>query len=181
MPSFAPSSAKASDAFYQIYRDEGPEPGNCPIGSLSVAETDVQLIGPLCCAGHISAATYFDSIRTPSTLKFQEAFRRRFGAGERTSVYSESAYNQVYLFAAALKRAGALDPERLAEAAGGIEYNAPQGQITIDPDNHHTWLNPRIGTLDEAGSFEVVWETNGPVRPDPYLVDHSFEGLDGTA
>jgi ABC-type branched-subunit amino acid transport system substrate-binding protein len=138
----------------------------------------VQVIGPEFCAGHITAATYFDSVKTPSTLKFRDAFRRRFGEFERTSVYSESAYNQVYLFAAALERAGTLNPEQLAAAARGIELDAPQGTITIDPDNNHTWLNPRIGILDDAGSFDVVWQANAPVKPDPYLVDHSFERLD---
>ncbi len=51
--------------------------------------------------------------------------------------------------------------------------------ITIDPDNNHTWLTPRIGIADEAGSFDVVWKANAPVKPDPYLVDHSLESLDG--
>jgi branched-chain amino acid transport system substrate-binding protein len=164
--------------FYQIYRSEGLDPERCPIGSLSIAETQVQVIGPEFCAGHITAATYFDSVKTPSTLKFRDAFRRRFGEFERTSVYSESAYNQVYLFAAALERAGTLNPEQLAAAARGIELDAPQGTIMIDPDNNHTWLNPRIGILDDAGSFDVVWQANAPVKPDPYLVDHSFERLD---
>jgi ABC-type branched-subunit amino acid transport system substrate-binding protein len=165
--------------FYQIYREEGMEPESCPIGSLSVAETEVQAIGPSYCAGHITAATYFDSGSTPATLKFREAFRRRFGESEKTSLYSESAYNQVYLFAESLRRAGVLDPERLVAAAGGIELEAPQGSIMIDPGNNHTWLNPRVGILNETGGFEVVWEANAPVRPDPYLVDHSFDSADG--
>jgi ABC-type branched-subunit amino acid transport system substrate-binding protein len=162
------------ERFYQIYRDEDLDPAFCPIGSLSVSECEVQVIGPEYCAGHVTAATYFASLDTLATSKFREAFRNRFGANEKTSAYSESAYNQVYLFAAALERAGSLDPERLAAAARGIGRDAPQGPISIDPDNNHTWLNPRIGILDEAGSFDVVWEASGPVKPDPYLVDYSF-------
>jgi ABC-type branched-subunit amino acid transport system substrate-binding protein len=165
--------------FYRIYRDEGLDPMSCPIGSLSLAENQVQIIGREFCAGHITAATYFDSLRTSSTEKFREAFRRRFGEAEHTSVYSESAYNQVYLFAAALKRAGTLNPEQLTAAARGIELEAPQGKITIDPDNNHTWLNPRIGMLNQEGNFDVVWQSSGPVKPDPYLVDHSFEPMNG--
>jgi ABC-type branched-subunit amino acid transport system substrate-binding protein len=166
------------DRLYQIYRDEGFDPARCPIGSLSVAENEVQMIGPQYCVGQITAATYFDSLNTAASARFQRAFRHRFGDGEKTCVYSESAYNQVYLFAAALQRAGTLDPERLAAAARGIELDAPQGSIAIDPDNHHTWLNPRIGILDEVGGFDVVWQASGPVKPDPYLVDHSFESPD---
>ena len=165
--------------FYRIYRDEGLDPRSCPIGSLSLAENQVQIIGRQFCAGHITAATYFDSLRTSSTEKFREAFRSRFGKAERTSVYSESAYNQVYLFAAALKQAGTLNPEQLTAAARGIDLEAPQGTITVDPDNNHTWLNPRIGMVDEEGNFDVVWQSDGPVKPDPYLVDHSFERMNG--
>jgi ABC-type branched-subunit amino acid transport system substrate-binding protein len=163
--------------FYQIYREEGIDPKQCPIGSLSVAETEVQVIGPQYCTGHITAGAYFDSVRTPATLRFRDAFRRRYGESEKTSLYSESGYNQVHLFAAALERAGALDPERIVAAAGGIEFEAPQGQITIDAANNHTWLTPRIGIINESGGFDVAWEANAPVRPDPYLVDHSFESL----
>ena len=43
--------------------------------------------------------------------------------------------------------------------------------IQIDPDNNHTYLWPKIGRVDKSGQFKIVAETDGPVKPDPYLVD----------
>lgn len=166
---------RGTELFYRMYRDAGLDPRSLPVGSLSLAETEASTIGAACCAGHFTAATYFASVTTSASLRFREAFAARFGDGEQCSFYSESAYNQVHLFAAALERAGTDDPEKVVAAAGGVEFEAPQGWITIDADNNHTWLHSRIGVLDENGQFDIVWEAGEPVKPDPYLISHALE------
>ncbi|HBJ68188.1 MAG TPA: amino acid ABC transporter substrate-binding protein, partial [Alcaligenes faecalis] len=50
----------------------------------------------------------------------------------------------------------------------------PQGRIKIDPNNHHTWLYPRIGRINADGEFAIVRQATRPVSPDPYLVTHSL-------
>jgi branched-chain amino acid transport system substrate-binding protein len=166
---------RGTQSFYRIYREVGLDPRSVPVGSLSLAETETAKIGAECCAGHFTAATYFASVPSRASLRFRAAFLARFGAGCLSSFYSESAYNQVYLFAAALERAGTDDPEKIVAAAGGIEFDAPQGPITVDADNNHTWLHSRIGVLDATGQFDIVWEAGEPVKPDPYLISHALE------
>jgi branched-chain amino acid transport system substrate-binding protein len=166
---------RGSEVFYRSYREAGLDPRSLPVGSLSLAETEVSEIGAPYCAGHFTAATYFGSIGTRASQRFQKAFLARFGPGSLSSFYSESAYNQVYLFAAALERAGADDPEKIVAAAGSIAFDAPQGRITIDADNNHTWLHSRIGVLDQNGQFDIVWEAGEPVKPDPYLISYALE------
>jgi branched-chain amino acid transport system substrate-binding protein len=161
--------------FYRMYREAGLDPRVLPVGSLSLAETEVSKIGPEYCAGHVTAAVYFGSVGSPASQRFRTNFFKRFGNDSISSYYSESSYNQVYLFAAALERAGTDDPARLVAAAGGIEFDAPQGRIVVDADNNHTWLHPRIGVLNESGDFDVVWEAGAAVKPDPYLINHSFD------
>jgi len=161
--------------FYRMYREAGLDPRIMPVGSLSLAETEVSKIGPEYCAGHVTAAVYFGSVGSPASQRFRTNFFKRFGNDSISSYYSESSYNQVYLFAAALERAGTDDPARLVAAAGGIEFDAPQGRIVVDADNNHTWLHPRIGVLNESGDFDVVWEAGAAVKPDPYLINHSFD------
>ncbi|USU24226.1 transporter substrate-binding domain-containing protein [Paraburkholderia fungorum] len=161
--------------FYRFYRDAGLDPRELPVGSLSLAENQVSKIGPEYCSGHITSATYFASVDTSSSRRFQEGFARRFGRDSMPSYNSESAYNQIYLFSAALERAGVDDPQKLAAAAAGVEFDAPQGRVIVDADNNHTWLNSRIGILNDRGQFDLVWEALHPVKPDPYLISHSFD------
>jgi len=164
-----------TQSFYRIYREAGLDPRSVPVGSLSLAETEACKIGPDCCTGHFTAATYFSSVASQASLLFREAFLARFGEGSLCSFYSESAYSQVYLFAAALERARTDDPEKIVAAAGGVEFEAPQGRITVDADNNHTWLHSRIGVLDGKGQFDIVWEAGEAVKPDPYLISHALE------
>jgi branched-chain amino acid transport system substrate-binding protein len=47
--------------------------------------------------------------------------------------------------------------------------------VRIDPDNHHTELWSRIGRVNAEGKFDVIWQSETRVRPDPYFVTASFD------
>ena len=123
--------------------------------------------------GHITAATYFQSLSNPQNAHFLELWRRRFG-DRPTSTWSEMAYTQVHLFARALQRAGSLDTRRLVEAVRTVRFDSPEGPVSVDPDNNHCVLTPRIGVCRADGQFDVVWESSEPVKPDPYLSTFGF-------
>ena len=89
-------------------------------------------------------------------------------------MWSEMAYNQVHLFALALARTGSLDTARLVEAVHEVEFDSPEGVLKIDPENNHAILTPRIAVCRPDGSFDIVWEGRGPVKPDPYLTTYGF-------
>jgi branched-chain amino acid transport system substrate-binding protein len=124
---------------------------------------------PSVCAGHLTAAGYFGSLKRESNNRFKTAFAKAFGADKPVSMWSAGAYAQVKLFAMALAEAGSLDTQRLVEAALGLSLDAPEGPIQIDPDNNHIWLTPRIGQVRPDGEFNIVWEGKSPIKPDPYL------------
>jgi branched-chain amino acid transport system substrate-binding protein len=166
---FSTVVGRAARAFYRLYREAGFDPGLMPIASLTMAEGEVQEIGVELCEGHITAATYFGSVDRDSNKRFAADFHRTFGMERPISMWSAGAYSQVHLFALALASAGTLDTQRLVDAALGLSYEAPEGLIQIDPDNNHTWLNPRIGRLRKDGVFDIVWEAKAAVKPDPYL------------
>ncbi len=159
-------------AFYRLYHAAGLDARRMPIASLTMAEGEVRAIGAALCEGHVTAATYFSSIASEANARFVAGFRARFGADAPVSMWSQGAYNQVHMFARALARAGSTDTEALVEHALGLEMDAPEGHVTIDPDNHHTWLRPRIGVLQADGAFDLAWEAKAPVRPDPYLTSY---------
>jgi urea transport system substrate-binding protein len=84
------------------------------------------------------------------------------------------AYSQVHLFARALERTGSLDTGRLVQTAHAVTFDSPEGLLSIDPENNHCALTPRIGVCRSDGQFEVVWEGTGPIKPDPYLSTFGF-------
>jgi ABC-type branched-subunit amino acid transport system substrate-binding protein len=51
---------------YQIYREHGLDPQRMPIASLSMVEEEVRMTGVDACAGHITSATYFSSLKNES-------------------------------------------------------------------------------------------------------------------
>jgi len=166
---FSTIVGRSAQRFYQLFRKMGFDPAKLPIASLTMAEGEIREIGPECCAGHLTASSYFGSLKRDSNGRFKKAFANAFGADKPVSMWSAGAYAQVKLFEKALTQAGSLDTQRLVDAALGLSLEAPEGPIQIDPDNNHIWLTPRIGQVRPDGEFDIVWEGKSPIKPDPYL------------
>lgn len=162
--------------FCELYADAGIDPGDIPIASHNVTEAELAKVDRPECAGHVTAAPYFSSIESAINRSFVQAFRGRFGKNAPISQYAVSAYAAVRLFAAALELAGEMDTQRMMQCARGLELEAPHGRIVIDLDNNHTWMTPRVGVWNGADEFDVVWESDQVVQPDPWLVSYGGFG-----
>lgn len=171
---FSTVVGRGAQQLYRLYAEAGIDRARHPIASLTMAEGEIAAIGPHLCDGHILAGTYFGSLVGDHNRRFASAFRARFG-DRPTSMWSETAYAQVHLFARALTQAGTLDPRRLGEAALRSGFAAPEGDLVFDAENRHLWLTPGIGVARPDGQFDVVWRADAPVRPDPWLASTRFE------
>jgi urea transport system substrate-binding protein len=172
---FSTVIGQSAQLFYRMYADAGIDRKRMPITSLTMAESEMQVIGAEHCAGHVLAATYFQSVAGEANERFVAAYKARFGPQATTSIWSEPAYVQVHLLAKALQRTGALDTYRLSQAILWEGFEAPEGRVSVDSDTRHVWLKPRIGVARSDGQFDIEWEAKNPVRPDPYLVTSPFE------
>jgi branched-chain amino acid transport system substrate-binding protein len=170
---FSTLVGESARLFYRLYRKHGLDPKNIPIASLSMAEEEIRLIGADLCEGHITAATYFNSLDNKSNERFVTLWHERFG-DRPTSTWSEMAYSQVHLFARALERSGSLDTARLVQSAHAVTFDSPEGILSIDAENNHCSLTPRIGVCRSDGQFDIVWEGKEPIKPDPYLSTFGF-------
>ncbi|MES2257941.1 MAG: transporter substrate-binding domain-containing protein [Pseudomonadota bacterium] len=169
---FSTVVGNATQHFYRAYAEAGLNPRQLPIASLTTGELEVAQIGPAA-AGHYTASPYFQSIDTPANAAVLQRFRQRFGDQTVPNANWEAAYFQLHLFANAMRLSGSDDIDALMPHLLGAEYLAPQGKVRIEPGNHHTCLNPRIGRVNAKGQFTIVRESKRPVVPDPYLVTHS--------
>ncbi|TDV15647.1 transporter substrate-binding domain-containing protein [Paraburkholderia caballeronis] len=170
---FSTLIGRAARAFYRLYRESGLDPARVPIASLTMTEGETRIIGPQMCDGHIVSATYLNTLDNDSNRRFLDSWRARFGE-QPASMWSEMAYNQVHLFAEALRRTHSLDAARLVDALRDVEIDSPEGPLRIDPGNNHAILTPRIAVCRADGAFDVVWESGAVVKPDPYLTAYGF-------
>ncbi len=172
---FSTVVGQATATFYRAYAEAGLDPAQMPIASLTTSETEVRQMGASTAKGHITAATYFQSIGSDANQRCVTKLKQRFGTDAVTNMCWEAAYFQAYLLAAGLSAIGNDNVQQLVPALLGVEFMAPQGMVKIDADNHHAYLTPRIGRVREDGQFDILHEAKQPVKPDPYLVDHSLE------
>ncbi|TXN01655.1 MULTISPECIES: transporter substrate-binding domain-containing protein [unclassified Methylobacterium] len=172
---FSTVVGRGAERLYRAYAASGIDRRRCPIASLTLAEGQIRAIGPDLCSSHVLAASYFAALVGEENRRFVTAFQTRFGSERPTSMWSETAYAQVHLFARALAEAGTLDAERLGAAALRQRLAAPEGELAFDGETRHVWLTPGIGVARADGQFDVVWRARRPVRPDPYLAWSRFE------
>lgn len=160
---------------YRAYGAAGLDPARMPIASLTTCEAEVQQMGAHIAEGHITSAPYFQTVDTPENHRTVAALQHSFGPEQRANQCMEAAYFQMHLLAAAMRRADPDDADALLRTLPGLEFDAPQGRVRIDEQNHHTHLHPRIGRVNSLGHFDILEETRDRVRPDPYLVSHTLQ------
>ncbi len=152
-------------AFFKQIQDVGITPGNgYYVMSYSIAEEEISTIGPEFLSGHYGAWNYMMSINTDASRKFANNFKRRWGSDRVVADPQESAYNMVYLWKAAVEKAGTFDDNSVREALVGIKFDAPQGPVEVMP-NHHLSQTVRIGQITSSGQFRILESTDGPVQP----------------
>jgi urea transport system substrate-binding protein len=155
-------------AFFKEMQASGLGPDKYPVMSVSVAEEEVKAIGVEYLKGHYAAWNYFQTVETPASKKFVDAFKAKYGADRVVNDPMEAAYIMVYLWKQAVEKAGGPDDlEKVRAAAYGQTFDAPEGKITMNT-NHHLSKFVRIGEVREDGLFKIVFETKEAVAPVPW-------------
>ncbi|MGH1427391.1 MAG: transporter substrate-binding domain-containing protein [Arenicella sp.] len=161
-------------SFYDQYDDVLKGSDVAPIASLTTSEAELLLMKESSRVGHITSSSYFSSIDYPENDNFIQGFKKQYGEASQPSVYSQTAYFQVYLFAKALEISGVeYDIQALTDSLRDLKIDTPQGEAWVDGETNHVYLTPRIGVAKKDGSFDVVWENKTLVKPDPYLVGYN--------
>lgn len=81
----------------------------------------------------------------------------------------EATYVGIHMWAQAVEKAGTTDVDKVRAAMAGQTFAAPDGfTLTMDKTNHHLHKPVMIGEIEENGQFNVVWQTDKPVRAQPW-------------
>ncbi len=172
---FSTVVGEATTHLYQAYADAGFDPRIMPIASLTTTEAEIGAMGPDVGCGHITAAPYFEAVDSDVNRAFVGRYKKRFGSDQTTNMCVEAAYFQVHIFARALAMTNSIETDCLRPMVLGSAFEAPQGQITINPMCGHTDLWTRLGRANGDGKFDIFWQSRVPVGADPYLVGYGAQ------
>jgi branched-chain amino acid transport system substrate-binding protein len=73
--------------------------------------------------------------KLPKTGDFLSKFEKKYGEPPEPPAVNSSAYDAVYVLAAAIERAGSLDPDKLVTALEQTDYDGVSGKIRFN-ENH---------------------------------------------
>ncbi|MFB9325640.1 urea ABC transporter substrate-binding protein [Paenibacillus aurantiacus] len=161
-------------AFFKQLKDAGITAQDLTTLSVSVAEEEIRGIGADVLAGHLAAWNYYQTTDTPANKTFVENYKKKYGEDRVTADPIEAGYDAVYLWAAAVEKAGSTDVAKVKEAAKELEWDAPEGKVKIDGETQHLYKTVRIGEVQTDGQFKEVWNSGEPVKPDPYLKGYDW-------
>jgi len=87
----------------------------------------------------------WQDIATPEHTKFRAAYQARFRDYPRLG--SVVGYSVVHSAAAAIRKAGSLDTEKLVAAMKGLTHSTPFGDITYRPQDHQSTMGAYVGKI----------------------------------
>lgn len=161
-------------AFFKQLKDSGLTSKDVMTCSVSVAEEEISGIGAPYLDGHLVSWNYYQTTKTKENEKFVKAYKKAYGNDRVTDDPIEAGYNAVYLWKAAVEKAGSTDVDKVKKAAADISFDAPEGKVTIDGDNQHIYKKVRIGKVNKNGLIDEIYSTKEAVKPDPYLKGYTW-------
>lgn len=118
-------------AYYRALRKAGITSEKIPTMSFSRAQPGLAAKE---IAGDYAAWNYFESIDSEANRAFVARFRAKFGPQRPLSDPLEASYVGVHLWAQAVRAAGSTDVAAIRQAMGRQRFDAPQGEVRVDPD-----------------------------------------------
>lgn len=155
-------------AFFKQMAAAGLPASKMPVMSFSIAEQEAHAMGPSLVQGSYAAWNYFQSLQNSLNKQFVAAYKAKYG---RNSVLDDPmihGYEDVYLWAAAVKKAGSFDPMKVRTAAIAMGWqDSPLGKVKF-ADNQSLYQTGYVGELEADGQVKVLWSSSGQIRPEPY-------------
>ncbi|WP_316979434.1 substrate-binding protein [Shumkonia mesophila] len=124
-------------------------------GNLAVDEGTAKSMGADAAGIYISAS-YLTSIDSAENKTFLAAMGKKFGTGLKTpNDLSVPQYEAVYLYKAAVEKAGGTDAEKVIDVLDDVSYKGPRGVIQMSKQRHAP-LTMYLGQVKPDGSVEVI-------------------------
>lgn len=162
--------------FYKELGNAGLKATDVPVVAFSVGEEELRGVDTKPLLGHLAAWNYFMSVDNPQNKAFIEKYRawaKKNAVPNADTVVTndpmEATYVGLHMWKQAVEKAGSTDVDKVIAAMGGQTFKAPSGfTLTMDATNHHLHKPVLIGEVRADGQFDVVWQTQQPIRAQPW-------------
>lgn len=147
-----------------------------PLVSLSLAEAELkQLIvalGSSVTEQHYTTWSYFQSLDTAENKAFLDQVQPKL-KNMSVSHPMKVAWDGVHLWVNAARLLDDVRPEVLNPTLAGMSVESATGAVSIDLHNKHLWQPVYVGKAQSSGQFEVVWQSQNLVQPNPWPMGHT--------
>ncbi|EPF5497281.1 urea ABC transporter substrate-binding protein [Yersinia enterocolitica] len=162
--------------FYKELANQGIKATDVPVIAFSVGEEELRGIDTKPLVGNLAAWNYFQSVDNPTNKKFVEQWKAYAKAHKLpnadtavTNDPMEATWVGMHMWAQAVEKAKSTDVDKVRAAMADQTYPAPSGfTLTMDKTNHHLHKPVMIGEIEADGQFNVVWQTDAPIRAQPW-------------
>jgi len=161
--------------FYKEFSNQGLTSAQVPIMAFSVAEDELRSMDTQHLVGHLAAWNYFMSEKSAANEKFIKDFKAYAashnlpgGASRPVDDPMVWTYTGIYLWKAAVEKAGSFEVDKVLAALAGMSFDGPGGKVTMDLLNHHLAKPVLIGEIQKNGQFKIVYHSEGLVKPEPW-------------
>jgi urea transport system substrate-binding protein len=126
-----------------------------PYGNLAVDEGTAKSMGRDADGLYISGS-YVTNIDSPANHTFLDAMKKQFGAGLKTpNDMSVPEYEAIYLYKAAVEKAGSFDTGKVIPALAQVSFDGPRGTIRMSKERH-TPLTMYLSQVQADGTLKVI-------------------------
>ena len=163
--------------FFKEFAATGLTSEDCPVVSFSLSEDEFRGLPTKDLVGHLGCWTYFMSIDSPANKAFIASWEAWLKETKVSGIVKEKrvtcspmvlSYVGVYLWKAAVEKAGSFDVDKVREALeAGVSFDGPGGKVTMQK-NHHVTKTVFIGETKADGQFKIV-KTFPDVYGEPFL------------
>ena len=162
--------------FYKELGNAGLKATDVPVVAFSVGEEELRGVDTKPLLGHLAAWNYFMSVDNPQNKAFIDKYRawaKKNAVPNADTVVTndpmEATYVGLHMWKQAVEKAASTDVDKVIAAMGGQTFKAPSGfTLTMDATNHHLHKPVLIGEVRADGQFDVVWQTQQPIRAQPW-------------
>ncbi|NIO11412.1 MAG: urea ABC transporter substrate-binding protein [Deltaproteobacteria bacterium] len=155
----------ANVPFYKELANQGIKAEDIPVVAFSVGEEELAGIDTKNLVGHLAAWNYFQSVDSPMNKAFIKNWHTFIKNSKRvTNDPMEATYIGFNMWVQAARQAGTTHVDAVRQAMYGQKVSSPSGFNIVMNTNHHLSKPVMIGEIQPDGQFEVVWQTDGPIK-----------------
>jgi urea transport system substrate-binding protein len=150
----------SNNYFYKALKEANI--ADIPILSFSLTELEIETIEEFYSFKNYISTSYFYDLNKTENKDFKTKVNMKLTAP------MVNAYSNLYLYVNAINMANSTNSDDILKFLKGSILKSPAGFLYIDHINNHAWRENYIVKF-EKNKKEVVFSSETPIRPEPYL------------